>query len=38
MAEFKIEIAGQVAAVTSLFESTRDYCCHYLTDRTFKQQ
>ena len=33
MAEFKIEIAGKVAAVTSLFESTRDYCRNYLSDR-----
>lgn len=33
MAEFKIEIAGQVAAVTSLFESTRDYCRHYLSEK-----
>ena len=31
MAEFKIKIAGQVAAVSSLFESTRDYCRCYLT-------
>ena len=33
MAEFKIEIAGQVFAVRSLFESTRDYCRSYLTDK-----
>ena len=33
MAEFKIEIAGKVAAVTSLFESTRDYCRCYLSDK-----
>ena len=33
MASFKIEIAGQVIAVTSLFESTRDYCRHYLSDK-----
>ena len=33
MAEFCIEIAGRVAAVTSLFDSTRDYCRRYLTDR-----
>lgn len=33
MAEFTIEIAGQAAAVTSLFESTRDYCRRYLTAR-----
>ncbi len=32
MAEFRIKIAGQVAAVTSLFESTRDYCGKYLTE------
>lgn len=31
MTEFKIKIAGQVAAVSSLFESTRDYCRLYLT-------
>lgn len=31
MAEFKIKIAGRVAAVHSLFESTRDYCRQYLT-------
>jgi len=31
MAEFRIKIAGQVAEVTSLFESTRDYCRKYLT-------
>lgn len=33
MAEFIIEIAGGTAAVTSLFDSTRDYCRNYLTDR-----
>lgn len=33
MARFRIEIAGRVAEVTSLFESTRDYCRRYLTDR-----
>ena len=33
MAEFTIEIAGQAIAVTSLFESTKDYCKKYLTDR-----
>ena len=33
MAEFKIEIAGRVAAVSSMFESTRDYCRFYLTDK-----
>ncbi len=32
MAEFRIRIAGHVAAVTSLFESTRDYCRNYLTE------
>lgn len=31
MAEFVIRIAGTSFAVTSLFESTRDYCKHYLT-------
>lgn len=33
MAEFKIEIAGQVFAVHSLFDSTRDYCRAYLSDK-----
>lgn len=33
MAEFKIEIAGRVGAVSSLFESTRDYCRPYLTEK-----
>ncbi len=33
MAEFTIEIAGKTAAVCSLFDSTRDYCKNYLTDR-----
>lgn len=32
MAQFRIEIAGTVFAVTSLFESSRDYCRKYLTD------
>lgn len=32
MAEFRIKIAGKVAAVSSLFESTRDYCRAYLTE------
>ena len=32
MADFKIEIAGQVITVTSLFESTKDYCRKYLTE------
>lgn len=33
MAEFRIEIAGKVFSVTSLFESTKDYCRNYLSDR-----
>ena len=33
MAEFKIRIAGKVFAVNSLFESTRDYCRRYLTEK-----
>ena len=32
MAEFSIKIAGRVAAVTSRFDSTRDYCGRYLTE------
>lgn len=32
MAVFRIEIAGRVFSVTSLFESTRDYCRNYLTE------
>ena len=32
MAEFRIKIAGQVARVISLFDSTRDYCARYLTE------
>ena len=32
MAEFSIKIAGHVAAVTSVFDSTKDYCGQYLTD------
>lgn len=32
MAHFTIEIAGKRAAVTSLFDSTRDYCRRYLTE------
>ena len=32
MAQFHIEIAGTVFAVTSLFDSTRDYCKNYLTE------
>ena len=33
MAEFSIEIAGSVIAVRSLFESTRDYCRAYLSEK-----
>ena len=33
MAEFHLEIAGHVAAVTSLFESTPHHFAKYLTDR-----
>lgn len=33
MADFKIEIAGAVFAVRSLFESTKDYCKNYLTEK-----
>lgn len=33
MAEFRIEIAGTVFRVTSLFDSTKDYCGRYLTER-----
>jgi len=33
MAQFRIEIAGTAFAVTSLFESTRDYCRNYLTEK-----
>ena len=32
MTEFKIKIAGQVAAVRCMFASTRDYCRAYLTE------
>jgi len=32
MAQFNIRIAGTVFFVTSLFESTRDYCRSYLTE------
>lgn len=32
MAQFNIKIAGHVAAVSSLFDSTRDYCRAYLTE------
>ena len=34
MAQFRIKIAGAVAQVTSLFDSTRDYCVRYLTEET----
>lgn len=34
MAEFTIEIAGVPAAVTCLFDSTKDYCRRYLTEKT----
>lgn len=34
MADFNIQIAGQVAAVSSIFESTRDYCGSYLTRKS----
>ena len=32
MAQFRMEIAGQVGEVISLFDSTRDYCRKYLTE------
>lgn len=32
MAQFRIKIAGKTAAVSSHFESTRDYCRAYLTE------
>ena len=32
MAVFRIKIAGRVGEITSLFESTRDYCKAYLTE------
>ena len=32
MAQFRIGIAGAVFQVSSLFESTKDYCRHYLTE------
>lgn len=32
MSEFCIQIAGRVARVSSLYESTRDYCARYLTE------
>lgn len=31
MAKFRIKIAGAAAEVSSLFDSTRDYCARYLT-------
>ena len=34
MAEFTIEIAGKAVRAVSLFDSTRDYCKKYLTDRS----
>ncbi len=34
MAEFCIEIAGHTFGVRSLFDSTRDYCRKYLTEKT----
>lgn len=33
MAEFCIEIAGKVAGIRCLFDSTRDYCRAYLTEK-----
>lgn len=33
MAQFRMEVAGQVGEVISLYDSTRDYCRKYLTDR-----
>ena len=32
MARFKIKIAGHTGEITSLFDSTRDYCKEYLTE------
>ena len=32
MAQFNLKVAGHTAYVTSLFESTRDYCRNYLTE------
>ena len=32
MAEFSIHIAGHTSRITSLFDSTRDYCRKYLTE------
>lgn len=34
MAVFHIQIAGQVARVESIYDSTRDYCIRYLTERS----
>ena len=34
MAQFRIKIAGAVAEVNSLFDSSRDYCRKYLTEET----
>ena len=34
MAEFRICIAGYTSRITSLFDSTRDYCRKYLTEET----
>lgn len=33
MADFSIEIAGKAIRVSSLFDSTRDYCGRYLTEK-----
>ena len=33
MAQFRIEIAGAVFQVSSLFESTGDYCKNYFTEQ-----
>lgn len=38
MAQFKIQIAGHVFAVQSLFESTRDYCGKYLTEEVAEDE
>ena len=32
MAQFNMKVAGRVGRITSLFESTRDYCRAYLTE------
>ena len=34
MAEFRICIAGYTSRITSLFDSTRDYCRKYLSEET----